>query len=85
MRALQVDYHAPARFDKLLECFVRVSRVGRTSVTYETAAYRLADDELMVTGTQTLVLIDKGTRRPVPVPESALTRIREFERGGLAG
>ena len=40
--------HAPARFDDLVECFVRVSRVGRTSVTYETAAFRLPDDELMV-------------------------------------
>jgi acyl-CoA thioester hydrolase len=79
MRALKVEYHAPARFDDLVECFVRVSRVGRTSVTYETAAFRLPDDELMVTGTQTSVLIDKGTRRPVPVPESALARVREFE------
>ena len=79
MRASAVEYHAPARFDDLVECFVRVSRVGRTSVTYETAAFRLPDDELMVTGTQTAVLIDKGTRRPVPVPESALARVREFE------
>jgi len=33
MRASNVEYHAPARFDDLLECFVRVSRLGRTSVT----------------------------------------------------
>ena len=33
MRASSVEYHAPARFDDLLECFVRVSRIGRTSVT----------------------------------------------------
>ena len=71
MRASNVEYHAPARFDDLLECFVRVSRIGRTSVTYDVAAYRLPDDELMVTGTQTAVLIDIATRRPVPVPEHA--------------
>ena len=64
MRASHVEYLAPARFDDLLECFVRVSRLGRTSVTYEVAAYRLPDDVLMVTGTQTLVLIDRSTRRP---------------------
>ena len=41
MRASNVEYLAPARFDDLLECFVRVSRIGRTSITYEVAAYRL--------------------------------------------
>ena len=44
-----VEYHAPARFDDLIEAFVRVRRIGRTSMTYECAAYRLPDDELMVT------------------------------------
>jgi len=62
MRASQVEYHAPARFDDLIECFVRVSRIGTTSVTYECAAYRLPDDELMVTASQTLVLVDLEAR-----------------------
>ena len=85
MRASHVEYLAPARFDDLLECFVRVSRLGRTSITYEVAAHRLPDDMLMVTGTQTLVLIDRATRQPVPIPESALERVRAFEGGELAG
>jgi acyl-CoA thioester hydrolase len=85
MRASHVEYLAPARFDDLLECFVRVSRLGRTSITYEVAAHRLPDDMLMVTGTQTLVLIDRPTRQPVPIPESALERVRAFEGGELAG
>ena len=84
MRALQVEYHAPARFDDLLECFVRVSRIGRTSVAYELAAYKLPEDALMVTATQTAVLIDRADRRPVPIPESALACIRQFEGDELA-
>jgi acyl-CoA thioester hydrolase len=79
MRALNVEYHAPARFDDLLECFVRLSRIGRTSVTYELAATRLPEDTLMVTATQTAVLIDRETRRPLPIPEGALAQIRAFE------
>ena len=47
MRASNVEYHAPARFDDLIETFVRIARIGRTSVTYECAAYRLDDDELL--------------------------------------
>ena len=39
----------------------------------------------MVTGTQTLVLVDRATRRPVPVPESALALVRAFEESELAG
>ena len=85
MRASTVEYHAPARFDDLIECFVRISRIGRTSVTYECAAVRLPDDALMVTGTQTLVMIDRDTRRPVAVPESMRLTISQFELSDLTG
>ena len=84
MRALHVEYLAPARFDDLIEAFVRVSRIGRTSVTYECAAYRLPDETLMVTATQTLVLVDLTTRRPAPVPESLRATLSAFEEGDLA-
>ena len=83
MRASSVEYHAPARFDDLLECFVRVSRLGRTSATYESVAVRLPDDALMVTATQTIVLVDLATRRPVPIPEDARDPIRAFEGNDL--
>ena len=83
MRASHVDYVAPARFDDLIEAFVRVSRIGRTSVTYECAAYRLPDETLMVTATQTVVLVDRATRRPTPVPDELRKVIREFERSDL--
>src|SRR4051812_30979838 len=44
MRAVSVDYVAGARFDDLLEIFVRVERIGTTSITYDHAAYRIDDD-----------------------------------------
>ena len=53
--------------------FVRVSRIGRTSVTYEHAAIRVSDDTLLVTAEQTLVLIDLESRRPTPVPDDLRT------------
>jgi acyl-CoA thioester hydrolase len=83
MRALQVDYLAPARFDDLIEAFVRISRIGRSSVTYECAAYRLPDQTSMVTASQTLVLVDLATRRPTPVPDEFRAAIREFEGSDL--
>jgi acyl-CoA thioester hydrolase len=79
MRASTVEYHAPARFDDLLEVFVRTARIGRTSTTHECAAYRMEDDELMVTASQTLVLVDLEQRRPAEIPDEYRTLIRAFE------
>jgi acyl-CoA thioester hydrolase len=68
MRANDVEYFAPARFDDELEIHVRVARVGTTSITYEFAAH-LADGTLAVTAHQTLVNIDSATRAPVRIPD----------------
>jgi len=79
MRANTIEYHAPARFDDLIEVFIRVARIGRTSLTYECAAYREDDDVLMVTATQTLVLVDLDERRAFPVPDGLRDRVGAFE------
>jgi acyl-CoA thioester hydrolase len=79
MRASDIEYLAPARFDDLLEVFIRVSRIGRTSATYEMAAYRVEDDELMVTAHQTLVLVDLAARKAAAIPDEFRERIRSFE------
>ena len=79
MRAASVVYEAPASFDDLLEVFVRTRRIGRTSLTSEYAAVRVADDLLMCTAEQTLVLVDLDERRPVTVPDGYRQAIEEFE------
>jgi len=83
MRANTVEYFAPARFDELIEVFVRLRRIGSTSVTYEYHAWRVADDVLMVTAQQTLVLVDLARHVPVPIPPSFRSLFGEFERGNL--
>jgi acyl-CoA thioester hydrolase len=79
MRASNIEYFAPARFDDLLEVFIRVSRIGRTSATYDMAAYRVEDDVLMVTAAQTLVLVDLNERKACPIPDVVREQIRVFE------
>ena len=79
MRANDVEYYAPARFDDELEVYTRVSRLGRTSVTFEFAAYEVEDDTLLVTAHQTLVHIDLGERKVLPVPEDYKTSVAAFE------
>jgi acyl-CoA thioester hydrolase len=79
MRASSVEYFAPARFDDLIEIFIRLRRIGRTSATYECAAFRVEDDVLMVSAEQTLVLVDLDERRARPIPDWYRERIRAFE------
>jgi acyl-CoA thioester hydrolase len=79
MRANDVEYFAPAVFDDEIEIHVRVSRLGRTSVTFEFAAHRLPDDRLMVTAHQTLVYVDLAERKAWPVPDAFREPVLGFE------
>jgi acyl-CoA thioester hydrolase len=81
MRAVSVEYVAGARFDDLLEIFVRVERIGTTSITYDHAAYRIDHDgeTLMATAKATLVSIALDQRCAVPVPEAFRARVEAFE------
>jgi acyl-CoA thioester hydrolase len=83
MRALAVEYHAPAVFDDEIAVYVRVARIGNTSTTYEFAAYRASDDILMVNATQTLVLVDLDERKACPIPDVFRATIRSFEGGDV--
>jgi acyl-CoA thioester hydrolase len=83
MRASTVEYFAPARFDDLLEVFVRLARIGTTSAAYKCAAFRVEDDALMVTAKQTLVLVDLEERQAQPIPERMIQAVRTFEGSDL--
>jgi acyl-CoA thioester hydrolase len=79
MRASRVLYEAPARFDDLLEVFVRTKRLGRSSLTSEYCTYRVDDDLLMCTAEQILVLVSLAGRRPTAIPEAYRRAVAEFE------
>jgi acyl-CoA thioester hydrolase len=75
MRANDVEYFAPARFDDELEIRVRVARLGRTSITYEFAAHKVPEGTLMVTAHQTLVYVDLAKRVALPIPDDYKARL----------
>jgi acyl-CoA thioester hydrolase len=83
MRASTVVYDAPARFDDLLEVFVRTKRIGRTSLTNEYCAVRVEDDVLMCTAEQTLVLVALPERRPTAIPDDYRRVVAAFEGADL--
>jgi acyl-CoA thioester hydrolase len=79
MRANDVEYFAPARFDDELEIYARVSRIGRTSITFQFAAYKMPEDTLMVTAHQTLVYVDLEERKALLVPDDYRAAVVELE------
>ena len=81
MRAQSVEYLAPARFDDELEVFVRVARIGRTSVGWEFAAYNVSTtDGRFLTGLiaeqtpNTVTLVDAKNERTV-LPRSKIEKM----------
>jgi acyl-CoA thioester hydrolase len=79
MRANDVEYFAPARFDDELEIYARVSRIGRTSITFQFAAYKMPEDVLLVTAHQTLVYVDLEERKALLVPDDYRAKVVELE------
>jgi acyl-CoA thioester hydrolase len=77
-RSLQ-EYEAPARFDDLVEVFVRVARIGRTSETMEYRVRHAENGTPLVVAEQVLVLIDARARQSVEVPQSWRDTVARFE------
>jgi acyl-CoA thioester hydrolase len=66
-------YHAALSFPDVVDAGLRVSKLGRTSVTYEIGLFRRDDPEPAATGWFVHVFVDRRTRRPAEMP----SRLRE--------
>ncbi|MDX6522272.1 MAG: acyl-CoA thioester hydrolase [Gaiellales bacterium] len=80
MRAQHVEYLAPARFDDELDVFVRVRRIGTSSIVWEFEAHDVSTGDRLVAANQTLVSVDLAERRPVPVEWRVRDAVAQFEQ-----
>ena len=71
-----VSVFAEVRDDEL-EVFVRVRRLGRTSVTWEFEAWNAASGEHLATSSQTAVYV--ADRRPVRVDDGMRGAVAAFD------
>jgi acyl-CoA thioester hydrolase len=67
-RKAVVEYHAPSRFDDLLDIGVRCAELGRSSMRFVLEIYR--DDEQLISGEILYVHADSRVRKSEPVPGS---------------
>ena len=66
---VQSEFFTPLVYGDEVEIEVSVSRVGRSSVTFEYRVRRAGDQQLCARSTQVQVAMNLDTRRAVPLPE----------------
>ena len=74
-----LEFKSPARFDEILEVYVRVSRIGNTSLTFDFEIYPRGEDRLVNSASSLYVCVDPRTLQKIPVPEGMRRSICEFE------
>lgn len=62
------NYHRPITFPAIIECGLRVGKLGRSSVRYEIGVFTSGDAEIAADGHFIHVYVDRETMRPTPVP-----------------
>lgn len=73
----EIEYHASAEYDDLVDVCVRVARIGRSSFEFCIELYR--GDELLVSGSLVYVNANPGTRKSQPLPGFLKDAFRNFE------
>lgn len=74
-RKAGIEYHAPARFDDVLDICVRCAELGRSSMRFVLEIYR--GEDLLISGEMLYVHADSKIRKSEPVP--AVWRARLIE------
>jgi len=74
----EIEYHASAEYDDLVDVCVRVARIGGSSFQFRIELYR--GDELLVSGLLIYVNANPETRKAAPLPDFLKDAFRKFEK-----
>jgi acyl-CoA thioester hydrolase len=77
-RKATIEYHAPARFDDVLDIGVRCASIGRSSIRFVLAVFR--GDELLNVGELVYVYADTAVRKSVALPDTWRATIARLEK-----
>ena len=72
-----LNYLAPAHFDDALDVGIRVSRLGRSSITFSLGIWRA--DTALTSGEIVYVLAETASRKSRPLPEWLRDKVRTTE------
>jgi YbgC/YbaW family acyl-CoA thioester hydrolase len=82
-RRVECEFLRPARLDDEMEARVAVGSMGRTSVSLDFVIRDVAADEASVRSRYTLVAVDRGTLRPVALPERVRAALGRFHHAPM--
>lgn len=80
LAAATCDYRRSIVFPDTVRVGIRVTSIGRTSITFEHAVMSVEQRAIAAEGTSTTVVYDYGRKRPHPVPDEVRQAIEAVER-----
>ena len=73
-------YHKPLRFPDKLDVGLRVTRLGKSSVVYDSAIFRIQDNDAAAECYFVHVFVDRKQQdRPVPIPDSVRIALAKID------
>lgn len=81
VRHTEIDYHRPFTIGDEIEAFVRLDRIGGSSMTQHFNLCHAATGDLHCTIRMTIVQVDLATGRPVPIEGEVRARLEALVRG----
>ena len=76
------EFKAPAKVDEIIELYVRVSKIGNTSLTLNLEIYPEGSDRLLTSIETVYVGYDAATESSRPVPDAIRQLVTRFEETG---
>ena len=73
-------YHMPLRFPDRLDVGLRVTRLGKSSVVYDSSIFRIQDNDAAAECYFVHVFVDRKQQdRPVPIPDSVRIALAKID------
>ena len=70
--------HSSLSFPDRVTVGVRVANIGRSSVRYDLAVFRNDEDIAAAEGHFVHVFVERGSQRPVPIPDEARGKLQRL-------
>ncbi len=75
-----INYKKPLLFDQLIDVCTKVSKIGRSSLTYDLALYPDKKKHLLASAQIIQVYTDQLTNKSTDLPKNLIRKIKMFEK-----
>ena len=70
------NYHAPLSFPEVIDCGLRIGKLGNSSIRYEIGVFGENQSGIAADGYFIHVFVDRQTRRPTSIPANIRTALQ---------